>query len=52
MKKSEKYHMAMCAVLEHLEMRTTHKLEVLEELMAEKRMAEMMEARAEEADGK
>ncbi len=48
MKKSEQYFMAMAAVLEHPEMRTAHKLEVLETLMSDKSTAEWSEKREAE----
>lgn len=47
MRKSEQYRMAMAAVLEHPEIRTQHKLEILETLMADKRVAEYSEEGAE-----
>jgi hypothetical protein len=47
MKKSEQYGVAMCTVIENGRISTLEKLEILETLMAEKRMAEMLEEREE-----
>ena len=50
MKKSEQYFMAMVAVLEQPNMLTRTKLEVLETLMANKRIEEMLEEGEKNAD--
>lgn len=47
MKKSEKYRLAMCAVLENSYLTTTDKLEILDVLMDDRRTALFTEKRGE-----
>ena len=52
MRKSERYILAMCAVIDDPDMLPTTKIEVLETLMADKRLAEFAEEAAEKEAGK
>ena len=54
MKNSERYTLAICAVIDDPDMLPTTKIEILETLMAAKRLAEFaeeQEARGKAADG-
>ena len=45
MKKSDRFRFAMLCVLDASELNATHKLEIIETLLEEKRMAEYVEER-------